>query len=546
MKAARAAALTALVLWLTPAAGQGPDVFEAIRQGDVAAVKGLVDANPQLVKARNANQSTPLHVAADADSEPIARYLIEKGADVHAVNRNRWTPLFYARTAGMARLLVDNGADINVEMPLAWMWATKRREVAEYLMEKGAVLPGCGTPQGRLFLVRSLRAGSGAVLARCLGFPLSYESPASNSLLHYASEGDSPELIDTLIGRGVPADKANMFGWTPLHVAAANGNLQVVKALLKKAVDVNSRTPDGHTPFTLAVEAHKSDTAEYLKSIGADQRPQRFPELRGEYLGQPKPGGTAVPFAPGILTPRHEYHGAIAWTPDGNEMYWSAYVDETGASILRAVRVNGAWQKPELFCQGDVPFIAPDGKRLYYVAWKPGRGERREVIFVRNRTASGWSEAKEVADLVNAAPGIHWQVSVDRQGNLYFGASGENGSRIYNSTLLGGEYGQPRVVEHLKEVEAFSPYIAADGSYLIFTTVEEGENLVITFRKEDGTWTKGIDLSSHIGTGGAFCPIVTPDGRYLFCVRGVDGKYANYWVGTSFIEKLRRRALQEK
>jgi hypothetical protein len=336
-----------------------------------------------------------------------------------------------------------------------------------------------------------------------------------------------------------------MFGWKPLHIAAVKGNLRTMKSLLKKDPDLNARTNDGKTPYNLAEEAKKEEIVGCLKSMGADQGPARFPELRGEYMGQPRAGKKAVPFAPGILSPLHEYHGAITFTPDGNEMYWSAYVDESGASIWRAKQENGKWREPEFFSKGDVPFISPDGKTLYFVASKPIQGGTQELICVRDRTASGWSEPKEMPEIINSMPRIHWQVSVDDRGNLYFGASAEAGSRIYSSGYDGGAFRKPQIIASLKEIEAFSPYVAPDGGYLIITKVEGGEDLIIHFKKKDGTWTKGIELSSYIGIKGAFCPIVTHDGKYLFFVCGIDGKYAPFWVDASIIQDLRNEALKD-
>jgi ankyrin repeat protein len=536
------AIVVALLTLVTASTMNAQEIFDAVRNGDMAKVKVLIEGYPQLVKARNARQSTPLHVAVDVDDEPITRYLIEKGADISALNSGQLTPLFYAKTAGMARLLLEQGADINFGMPITWMLVNRRKEVAEYLLDRGARLPEVGTPQSLSLLVRSLRSGSGRFLDkfREQGFDPLYESHAKNNLLHYASESESAELIERLIGLGVSANQTNMFGRKPLHIAAANGNLQTLKSLLKKDPDVNARTPDGRTAYNLALEAKKAEIVDYLKSVGADQAPARFPELLGDYMGQRKAGKKAVPFAPGILSPQHEYHGAIAVTPDGNDMYWSAYADDQGASIWHAKREHGRWREPEFFSRGDVPFVSPDGRKLFFVAFRPVQDGKKEVIHVRDRTASGWSEPQELPETINSFPGIHWQASVDKWGNLYFGASGEKGSRIYSSEFKAGEYGKPQVIASLKDVEAFSPYIAPDGSYLIISEVgETGEELLILFRKGDGTWTPGVELSSRLGIKGAFCPIVSHDGKYLFFVSSVDGAYAPFWVDTSIIEVLR-------
>jgi hypothetical protein len=101
------------------------------------------------------------------------------------------------------------------------------------------------------------------------------------------------------------------------------------------------------------------------------------------------------------------------------------------------------------------------------------------------------------------------------------------------------------MIAGLKDLEAFSPYIAPDGGYLIITKAAGGEELSIHFKKKDGTWTKGIELSNDIGIKGAFCPIVTPDGKYLFFVCSIDGKYAPFWVDASFIQDLRKEALKD-
>lgn len=517
------------------------EIFDAVRNGDLTKVKELIENEPQLTNARNTRNSTLLHVAADINNEEIVKYLLEMKADPNAKNNNNFTPLFYAKEINIAKLLVKSGADINNENPLAWALINKRKDIVDYLIDLGAALPASNSPQGLLFLVRSLRCGSSKLLAvyRQQGFKMNYESSSGNTLLHYASESNSTELITILIESGIPVNKKNIFGWTPLHIAVKNGNADVVEHLVKKGADINNRTNDGKTPYNLASEINNERILKCFITINADQSPQKFPELKGDYLGQSDPGKKAVPFAPGILDPNHEYHGAVAFTPDGNEMYWSAYLDNEGASILRSQRIDGKWGKPEVFMRGDVPFISPDGKKFYYVGLKPIEGANKELIFVMEKTDSGWSEAKELPEIINSGTKIHWQASVDNSGNLYYGASQNGGSRIYCSSLVDGGYTPPQIIETFSSTEAFSPFISPDGSYLIFTTTEEGENLAISFKKKDGTWTNKIDLSNYIGAKGAFCPIVTHDGKYLFFVRSIDGQYSNFWVDASFIEDLR-------
>jgi len=143
------------------------EIFDAVRNGDLAKVKELIEKDPQLVKARNANQSTPLHVAVDVNNESIAGYLIEKGAGVNAVNVIGWTPLFYAQNVKIARVLVEKGADVNFNRngasysdALRVALVDRRKDVAEYLIEKGAALPEIGSVWGADLLIQSLKSGS--------------------------------------------------------------------------------------------------------------------------------------------------------------------------------------------------------------------------------------------------------------------------------------------------------------------------------------------------------------------------------------------------
>jgi ankyrin repeat protein len=521
------------------------DLFDAIRNGDLPKVKTLVEHDPSLVKVRNARQSTPLHVAVDSNNAPLARYLIEKGADLNAVNGIKWTPLFYVKEIDMAGLLLEKGADINFVAgdvtPLSNSVWRENRELAEYLLSKGSGIPALKTPIGLQTAIRALKIGSLRYFEEGLrqGIDPLYESEGRSLWLHYASESRSPELIDKLIGLGVSVDRRNVFGFTPLHIAASRGNTPVVKLLVERGADRNARTNDGKTPYNLAVEEERGETAELLKSLGADQGPPRFPSLSGEYLGQPKPGRKAVLFSPGIVSGRHTYHGSISATPAGNELFWSVGSGER-ITMYRVRKIEGRWTGPEVFSKGDVPFVSPDGKKLYFVGMEQTPGTGREIIYVRDRTLSGWSEPRALPEIINSLPGIHWGVSVDREGSLYFSA----GERVRYSEYRNGRYGEPVILDSLKDDNAYSPFISPDGSYLLANIEDEGDRLVILFKKKDGAWTAAIELADIIGVNHGFCPMVTPDGRYLFFVSMLDGIYAPYWMDASFIEELRKKSLR--
>jgi len=281
----------------------------------------------------------------------------------------------------------------------------------------------------------------------------------------------------------------------------------------------------------------------FIGAISSPAQPAAadFPRLAGLYLGQRPPGKTAEPFAKAIIATKDFFHGSVVFTPDGNEAYWA--VMETGMHIKGSKRVNGVWTKPELlYPNADVPFISPDGKKFFFMAQRLDKGLKSEVPSVMDRTPIGWSEPHPLPDIIRSIPSIHWQMSVDRRGNLYFGArSGSRGSREYWAEFVDGTYRAPRIIEEMKDYESFSAFIAPDGSYLIVTSFQEGLGLYISFKKADGTWARGKNISGNIGaTGEVLCPVVTHDGKYLFFLKGEGERSIPYWVDASFIEDLRK------
>jgi len=346
-------------------------------------------------------------------------------------------------------------------------------------------------------------------------------------------------LLDKLFTLGVPFNQANIFGWTPLHHAAYYGNQVTVEWFIIKGADLNARTTDGNSPYNLALKAKKMDVVNFLKANGADQSPQQFPELTGDYLGQRKPGRYAVPFAPRIIATTHRFHSTIAFSMDGNEAYWGC------PDILFSMQKNGRWTKPDttlLIKKGDAPFFSPDGKRFYYVAQVGERMWEREAICFMEKRPSGWSESKLLPDIINATPGIHFAMSVDLKGNLYFGARQEGTvvSRIYFSEHLNGIYSKPIIMARLKDMDAYSPYISPDGRYLIFTSKDSGLN--VSFRKRDGGWTKE-QLITESNEYPDRCPIVSHDGKFLFYLRFIDDRYIPFWVDAKIIEELKPKKL---
>jgi ankyrin repeat protein len=94
------------------------ETIKAAKKCDVARLKELLAADPNLIDARDVDGSTPLHCAVWKGHLPVVTLLIEAGADVNAVNQNdHWgtTPLHaaaHANQPAIAELLLQNGTDL--------------------------------------------------------------------------------------------------------------------------------------------------------------------------------------------------------------------------------------------------------------------------------------------------------------------------------------------------------------------------------------------------------------------------------------------------
>jgi ankyrin repeat protein len=143
------------------------ELFEAIEAQDEEKVRSCIGRNPETVHARDAQGATPLHYAAFAGLQDIARLLLDAGADVNALDGR-----FAATPAG---------------------WAI------EYLRERGALL-GIEIRDAKLAIER----GDAAWLAHWLERLPALETArdeSGNSLAELAQRSGNPNIAALFAGR---------------------------------------------------------------------------------------------------------------------------------------------------------------------------------------------------------------------------------------------------------------------------------------------------------------------------------------------------------
>jgi len=578
---------------------QNKDIFQAIEENDLVAIKSSIKDNPEVLSSSNENKYTPLHLASELGHVGIVKYLVKKGADIDSKNHLGDTPLHLAATGGdwanppsenhltIVKFLVSNGADLNKKNDADMIPAFKAIIfkkgiiVISYLLNNGTDLSN--EDDAFNFLSRSCERGypeiADLLLDKKIKLPVQQNRQVTlvyraayvdqlrlfNLLLEgnpdilqgreeyivsSSAESGSINILKLLAAKGLSLNVTNRYGNSLIHTVSQKGHLDVLNLILDNGIDINSKNSINKTALQIAREYEKSEIEVYLIQNGANDEPYIFPDLTGPYLGQEPPGNTPVMFAPGIVSIEGNEHSPPTFSKDGNEAFW---VQEFPMQIFGTTYENGQWNKPKKvafnYGQGDgEPFLSYDDNTLYFLSSRslegPTNSDRERIWYVK-RTENAWSEPTCLNEDGNLYP-MHWTISTDQEGSIYFASqhsSGYGNNDIFKTSQVNGVFQKPENLGPVinTELSEGTPFMAPDQSYLICSirSHPEGQgsdDLFISFNIPDKGWSTPQNLGEKINSrGNDLAPIVSPDGKYLFYLSSGD----IYWVDTSFIEKLR-------
>ncbi len=305
-----------------------------------------------------------------------------------------------------------------------------------------------------------------------------------------------------------------------------------------------------------------------------------YAQNNNDYLGQKFPGSTPQLFAPGIVSSgNHDMD--ITISPDGNEIFFTRCGINWYAEILYVQRTENGWQDPVVLPwtitrNNNYPFVSPDGNYLLFeskVKSKEGDGDNREVFYCK-KTKRGWSKAVIFDNGLNTEY-AEMYTSISLNGTIYFCANYPESNGRFDIYKFNPDKDTKAVNlgdSINNESNEFHPYIAPDESYIIFdASREEGfgsNDLYISFKKSDGTWSKAVNMGKSINTPYAdMRPFVTYDGKYMFFSstrplnkdipdKEVDykifmnkinssgnGSQDIYWVDAKIIDELKNKVL---
>lgn len=267
LRATAAVACAWFTCAVAAAAATDARMVDAVRRGDAAAVRALIQKKAPVTGAE-ADGTTALHVAVTHDQLDIVQALLKAGAQPNAVTRYGVTPLALAATNGNAAVvgaLLEAGANPNVASPegeTILMDAARSGNLAvvDRLITAGADVNARDVWRGETAVMRAASENHPEVVQR-LSAAKADLNVRSKALAYPNVREDFSTMVFTAIPKG---------GFTALMLAAREGARAAAAALLDAGADPNVTDPEGTTALVIAIINAHYDLAATLIDKGAN------------------------------------------------------------------------------------------------------------------------------------------------------------------------------------------------------------------------------------------------------------------------------------
>ncbi|KAM4544605.1 receptor-interacting serine/threonine-protein kinase 4 [Odontesthes bonariensis] len=260
--------------------GGGSLLHHAITLANEEAVKFLLlnNANPNLANARG---STPLHLATEKHLKPLAELLLgRRSTNVNAKDEDQYTALHWAAQNGdeaITRLLLDRSAAINEtdgqgRTPAHVACQHGQENVIRVLLSRGADVRIKGKDNWTALHFASWQGhlGIAKLLVKQAGADVDGQTSDGRTPLHLASHRGQYRVARILIELGADVSMTSAGLTTPLHVAAETGHTSTSRLLIKHQADIHAQNTQGLTPLHMASQRGHLATVKMLIAEGAD------------------------------------------------------------------------------------------------------------------------------------------------------------------------------------------------------------------------------------------------------------------------------------
>jgi ankyrin repeat protein len=204
------------------------DVIAAVQSGDAEKLRGLLQDDPSLAAAKDANGVS---------------------AVMHA---------FYYRRPEVADLLLAAKSDLDIFEATAAGRTDKVSEILERDPQsvKSWSADGFTALHFAAFFNRPEIAS--ILIRNRADVSVASKNAMKVTPLHSAAAAHSAQLVRILVENGAPANARQEGGWAALHEAAQAGDVGMVKTLLEHGADPHAKSDGGKTPKEMAAaKGHK-------------------------------------------------------------------------------------------------------------------------------------------------------------------------------------------------------------------------------------------------------------------------------------------------
>ncbi|MBN1968355.1 MAG: ankyrin repeat domain-containing protein [Candidatus Delongbacteria bacterium] len=188
------------------------DIFESVRLSNFSEIDSLVKKDITILESKNERGLTPLNFSASLGDFGTFKYLLDLGADIKTLDREKSSVLINAVASGNS-------------------------ELVRYIISKGC--------------------------------DIDYQDENKMTALHFAAINENPEICRILLD-SKPKILKNINGSSPLISSAFRGWLENVKLLLDYGCDVNEQNIQGLNVAYFAVMSKNLDLLKYLYEKKAD------------------------------------------------------------------------------------------------------------------------------------------------------------------------------------------------------------------------------------------------------------------------------------
>nr|XP_029496370.1 ankyrin-3-like isoform X27 [Oncorhynchus nerka] len=253
----------------------------ASKEGHVEVVAELLKLEAN-VDAATKKGNTALHIASLAGQTEVVKELVTNGANVNAQSQNGFTPLYMAAQENhleVVRFLLGHNSSQSMATedgftPLAVALQQGHDQVVSLLLEndtKGKVrLPALhiaarkdDTKAAALLLQNDHNADVESKMM------VNRTTESGFTPLHIAAHYGNINVATLLLNRGAAVDFMARNDITPLHVASKRGNSNMVKLLLDRGSKIDGKTKDGLTPLHCGARSGHEQVVEILLDRGA-------------------------------------------------------------------------------------------------------------------------------------------------------------------------------------------------------------------------------------------------------------------------------------